>query len=258
MKMKIETKNSSAELKLFDFGNKKKLILVLCAGVCWLVALIVYSIPNFNHWFVASFNTLRADPLFASICYYYTKYMLYFIATPLSILYLTAFKVNKLKPYRTVLLLSVMTLAIGIPIIDLLKYYYGVPRPWVLYPDITSLYHGRGSSFPSGHAFQAFAGTLPLIICFLTNDKVFKRNWKKIILASMLLFFAIRLSFSRILAGMHFPSDVLFGIGLAIILMVILAITLKWLIETQKLNLQNEKWYGLIFIILISIDIIYL
>jgi undecaprenyl-diphosphatase len=184
--------------------------------------------------------------------------MLYAIATPLSILYVAAFKVNILKPYRTVLLLAVMTLAIGIPIVDLLKYLYGVPRPWILYPDINSLYLGRGSSFPSGHAFQAFAGTLPLIICFLTNDKNFKRNWYKIILASVLLFFAITLSFSRILAGMHFPSDVLFGIGLAIILMVILASIIQWLLKTQRLNLQNEKWYGLIFIILISIDIIFL
>ena len=256
--MKSDTKNSSAELKLFDFGNKKKLILVSCAVVCWLVALIVYSIPNFNHWFLASFNTLRTDPLFAFICFYYTKYMIYAIATPISILYLAAFKVNKLKPYRIVFLLSVMTLAIGIPIVDLLKYYFSVPRPWVLYPDIIHIYFGRGSSFPSGHAFQAFAGTLPLIICLLTNDNVFKRNWKKIILAGMLLFFAIRLSISRLLAGMHFPSDVLFSIGLAIFLMIILAITLKWLIDTQKLNPQNEKWYALIFIILISIDIIYL
>jgi undecaprenyl-diphosphatase len=257
--MKGNTKNSYSTISsLFDFGSEKKLILVLCTVVLWLVALIVYSIPNFNHWFVASFNTLRADPFFASLCYYYTKYMLYAIATPLSILYVAAFKVNILKPYRTVLLLAVMTLAIGIPIVDLLKYLYGVPRPWILYPDINSLYLGRGSSFPSGHAFQAFAGTLPLIICFLTNDKNFKRNWNKIILASILLFFAITLSFSRILAGMHFPSDVLFGIGLAIILMVILASIIQWLLKTQRLNLQNEKWYGLIFIILISIDIIFL
>ena len=250
--------NSPAELSLFDFGSKKKLILVSCAAVLWLVAIIVYNIPNFNHWFVASFNTLRSDPLFASLCYNYTKYALYAIATPISILYLAAFKVNKLKPYRTVLLLSVMTLAIGIPIVDLLKYYFGVPRPWVLYPDINSLYLVRGSSFPSGHAFQAFAGTLPLVICFLTNDKVFKRNWKKIVLASILLFFAITLSFSRILAGVHFPSDILFAIGLAIILMVILAITLQWLLKNQKLNLRNEKWYALIFLILISIDIMFL
>ena len=257
--MKNNTNNySNVELKLFEFGNEKKLILILCTALLWLSALIAYLIPNFNHLFVASFNTLRTDPLFASLCYYYTKYMLYAIGTPLSILYLASFKVNKLKPYRIVLLLAVMTMAIGIPIADILKYFYAVPRPWVLYPDITSLYHGRGTSFPLEHAFQAFAGTLPLIICFLTNNGPFKRNLEKTILAIILLSFAITLSFSRILAGMHFLSDVLFGIELAIILMVILAIILQWLLDTRKLNLQNEKWYALIFLILIFIGIIFL
>lgn len=254
-----DMKNSNSRVpSLFDFGREKKLVLILCAGVLWFIALIVYSIPNFNHWFLLIFNTLRADPLIATICYYYTIYMLYAIVTPITILYIASFKINKLKPYRTVLFLTFITLAIGIPIVDLFKYTYGVPRPWVLYPDITHLYFVRGSSFPSGHAFQAFAGTLPLIICFLTNDKIFKRTRTKTILAAILLLFAITLSFSRILAGVHFPSDVLFAIGLAIILMVIVAIILQWLIKTQKLNLRNEIWFALPFIILIVIDLLYL
>ena len=184
--------------------------------------------------------------------------MFYTIATPISLLYLAAFKVNKLKPYRTVLLLTVMTLAIGIPVIDIIKYFFAVPRPWLLYPDINSIYYLNGHSFPSGHAFQVFAGTLPLIICFLTNDETFKRNWKKIFLAMLLLIFAITLSFSRLLAGVHFPTDVLFAIGLAIVLMVVLISLLQYLLKTRKLNLQNEKWYALIFITLIAIDICFL
>ena len=252
------TKPSTTELKLFKLGSKKKLVLILCTAFLWMAALIAYLIPNFNHWLLASFNTLRTDTLFASFWYYYTRYMLYIIATPLSILYLSSFKFNKLKPYRTVLLLAVMTIGIGIPLVDILKYLSAVPRPWILYPDINSLYHAGGSSFPSGHAFQAFAGTLPLIICFLTNDETFKRNRKKIVLATILLVFAITLSFSRIFAGMHFLSDVLFGIGLAILLMVILTIILQWLLDTGKLNLQNEKWYALVFLVMIFLDLVFL
>ena len=249
---------SFAELKLFEFGSKKKLILILCTAILWLIALIAYIIPNFNHYFLASFNTLRTNPLFASLCYYYTYYMLYAIEISLPIIYLASFKVNKLKPYRTVLLLTVMTMAIGILLYDLLKYLINVPRPWVLYPDIISIYHPRGSSFPSGHAFEAFATTLPLIICFLTNDKYFKRNWKKTILAIILMTVAITLSSSRILAGVHYLSDVLFAIGLAIILMIILTLFLQFLLDKKKLNLQNEKWYALIFLIILFIEKIFL
>lgn len=257
--MKNSSSNPSIiELKLFKLGFNKKLFLILCASILWLAALIAYLTPNFNHWFLLSFNALRTDPLFASLCYYYTYYALYPIIPLVSIFYLASFKVNKLKPYRMVLFLTFLILAIGIPLVDLLKFYTAVPRPGILYPDINSLYHIRGSSFPSGHAFQAFAGALPIIICFLTSDGYFKRNWIKIILAALLLVFAVTLSFSRILAGVHFITDVLFGIGLAILLMVILAIILQWLLDTGRLNLQNEKWYALIILILILIDLIYL
>lgn len=250
-------KNSSnIELKLFHLGFKAKLLLISCTAILWFFALVAYLIPNFNHWFLLNFNGLRTQPLFASLCFYYTRYMIYAIIPVVLILYLAAFKVNKLRKYRMVLLLAVMTLAIGIPLVDLIKLYTAVPRPWILYPDINSLYHSRGTSFPSGHAFQAFAGTLPLIICFLTNDGYFKRNQLKTIFAVILLVFAITLSFSRILAGMHYLTDVLFGIGFAIFLMVILAIILQKILN--KGYIQMEKWYALLFLILIIIDLIYL
>lgn len=257
MDKKLEN-HTSPELKLFSFSSRNKLIFILCTAILWIGATVAYITPNFNHWFLASFNTLRSNYLFANLCYYYTVYMLFIVATPISLLYLAAFKVNKLKPYRAVFLLAVMTLAIGIPILDLIKYLGAVPRPWMLYPDINSIYHVGGHSFPSGHAFQVFAGTLPIIICFLTNDETFKRNMKKTISAILLLVFAITLSFSRILAGVHFPTDVLFAIGLAIILMVILINLLQFLLKTRKLSLQNERWYAFIFIVLIAIDILFL
>ncbi len=256
--MKNESNKFAIKLKLFEFGFNKKLFFILCITILWLAALIAYLTPNFNHWFLLNFNSLRTDPLFASLCYYYTYYMLYAIIPLVLIFYLAAFKVNKLKKYRMVLFLAFITLAIGIPILDIIKLYSAVPRPWILYLDINSLYHGRGTSFPSGHAFQAFAGTLPIIICFLTSDGYFKRNNIKIALAILLLIFAISLSFSRILAGMHFLTDVLFGIGLAMFLMVLLAVLLKWLLDTGNLNLKNEKWHALVFTILIVLDLIYL
>ncbi len=245
------------QLRLFDFRTKKKLILILCTAILWIGALIAYFTPGFDYWLVASFNSLRANYLFADFWYYYTKYMLYVVGFPLLIIYIASFKIDKLKPYRLVLLLAIMTSAIGNPIIDpILKDLIARPRPQVTYLDLNSLYYVSGFSFPSGHAFQAFTNTLPLIICFLTNDAIFKRNWEKIVLALILLIYAITLAFSRVIVGVHYFSDVLFGIGLAIILMVILASLLQWLLNKDYLNLQNEKWYALIFVTLTLINAI--
>jgi len=257
--MKTKASPSNSELKLFDLGTKKKLFLILCTAILWAVTLISYSLPDFNYWLMASFNIHRTDPLFAGFWYFYTKYMLYVIGIPISLLYLASFKVNCLKSYRIVFLLSIMVTAIGAPLVDpFLKDLFAVPRPWLLYPDINSLYYVDGFSFPSGHAFQAFAGTLPLIICFLTNDETFKRTWKTVVLAIILLIFAINLAFSRLFTGVHFLSDILFGIGFAIILTVILASILQWLLDSGRLNLKNEKWYALVFIMLILLNLVFI
>lgn len=247
------------KIKLFDFNASKKLILIFCGAILWSFALLAYFTPGFDYWIVASFNSLRANYIYADFWYYYTKYMLYVVGFPLIIIYIASFKIQKLKPYRLVFMLAIMTSAIGNPIVDpMLKDLIALPRPQVAHLDLNSLYYVSGFSFPSGHAFQSFAITLPLIICFLTNDATFKRNWKKIVLALILLIYALTLAFSRVIAGVHYLSDILFGIGFAIILMVILASLLQWLLDKNYLNLENEKWYATIVITITLINYIFI
>ena len=249
----------TSELKLFKFGSLKKLMLLSCAFVLGSAALITYFIPGFNYYSVASFNTLRSDAIFAWFWYNYTLYMLYIFLFPIVVLYIMSFKFDQLKPYRLVLFLSMITTAIGTPIVDpVMKNLFAIPRPWITYPDINSLYHVSGFSFPSGHSFESFSTTLPIIICLLTSDETFKRNWKKVILATVLLILALILALSRVLAGVHYISDVLFGIGFAIFLIVILGSLIQWLLKNDYLNVQNEKWYALVFILILIINMIFI
>lgn len=249
----------TTQLRLFDFKTKKKLILILCVAILWIGSLIAYFTSGFDYWLVASFNSLRDNYLFADFWYYYTRFMLYLVLFPLIIIYIASFKLDKLRPYRLVLLLAIMTSAIGNPMVDpILKNWIARPRPYVAHMDINSLYYASGFSFPSGHSFQAFAITLPIIICFFTNDNTFKRNWKKTTIALVLLIYAITLAFSRIIVGVHYISDILFGIGFAIFLMVILASILQWLLKKNYLNLQNEKWYALVFVAIMVFNFMYI
>ena len=92
-----------------------------------------------------------------------------------------------------------------------LKLLCRVPRPWVLDENFTILEEAReaasGYSFPSGHSQNA-VGTFGAIACTAKNKWV---KWVCIVIA-------VLVPFSRMYAGVHTPSDVLVGSGMALLL----------------------------------------
>ena len=87
-------------------------------------------------------------------------------------------------------------------ITEIIRYFYYSPRPFMVY-DFTPLIYDFNSSFPSGHAafFFALAAAISL----------FHKKWG---VAYFLGSFIIVLS--RIIAGVHWPSDILGGIVVGI------------------------------------------
>jgi len=98
----------------------------------------------------------------------------------------------------------------------LIKYFYFNPRPFMVLENIKTLFtHGLNDSFPSGHATFAFA--LATAISLFINYKI------------GLIFFigAILIGLSRVIAGIHWPFDILGGIILGISITFLLHFFLK-------------------------------
>lgn len=96
--------------------------------------------------------------------------------------------------------------------IDLMKWVFGRLRPyqWLNAPPEAALWFAGGTSFPSGHAgyYAAVAGGLAIR---------FPRY------APYLLLVPVFVATQRVLSGMHYLSDVLTGIAMALIAAAIMA-----------------------------------
>ncbi len=80
-------------------------------------------------------------------------------------------------------------------------------RPFITYPDIEQISEAGSSSFPSGHSLEAFAMALAISMLFPK---------KKIIIPVFV--WASLVAYSRIALGVHYPSDILAGIILGLLI----------------------------------------
>ena len=85
-----------------------------------------------------------------------------------------------------------------------LKEAVGRPRPYVAHPDPPPLLHAGDGSFPSGHAATSFAGAA-LVSRYLPGGR------------PVLFGVAVAVAFSRLYVGVHYPSDVVAGAALGLL-----------------------------------------
>lgn len=93
---------------------------------------------------------------------------------------------------------------------EIIKEFVERPRPFVAYPSIAPLYNETSlySSFPSGHTSMAFA--------FATTMALFYPKYK-----FPLFTMAIIMGFTRLYGFVHYPTDVIAGAMIGIIVAIV-------------------------------------
>lgn len=104
-------------------------------------------------------------------------------------------------------------------------------RPFETYPELVSLIAQGGFSFPSAHAMSSFAAGFA---CHL-----FMRKSGRHLIGIFCLLLASGIAFSRVYVGVHYPSDVLCGALIGIVLAII-STALTQRIFHQKISKSGE------------------
>ncbi len=81
---------------------------------------------------------------------------------------------------------------------EILKFLFHTSRPFLVLHDVSPLFNQGGYAFPSGHA--SFFSALAFSIFFLHKKAGY-----------VFMFFALLIGLARIIAGVHFPIDILGG-----------------------------------------------
>ena len=121
----------------------------------------------------------------------------------LALLFYSAYaKREKIRIFWTATLATVVA---RYGIAELIRLFYHRPRPFIAYDIVPLFPHENAWSFPSGHA--AFFFALAAVMYFY-NKKC----------GALFFLAAIIISVSRVIAGVHYPSDILGGalVGIAV------------------------------------------
>ena len=150
------------------------------------------------------FNNLAGQSrIFDGLVVFLAEYLQYFlIAVFLLFLFFSGYA--KQKKFRLFWITIVSTIIARFGVTEFIRFFYHRPRPFVTY-QVRQLLFENEWSFPSGHSAFFFA--------MATAIYLYNKKWG-------IGFFiaAILISISRIVAGVHYPSDIIGGaiIGLTV------------------------------------------
>ena len=118
---------------------------------------------------------------------------------------------------------------------SLIKVWLGRPRPTIDLVSVTE--EAVGFGYPSGHAMGAtlLFGSLVIVI-----PAMVKRRWLATLLQALAILMIILTCFSRVYTGAHWPSDVVGGVLIGLVILQ----PLGWLYHRYRWRIQLHPWFN--------------
>ncbi len=133
---------------------------------------------------------------------FFAKYLAYILIVVF--LFLVYRSINNLRDKLIMLsIVGLSSLVARFGITELIRFFYHRPRPFITY-HVQQLLTETSYSFPSGHSTCFFAFSYAI---YLYNKK-----WGRLFFCATIL-----MTISRVIAGVHYPSDIIAGAIIGVI-----------------------------------------
>jgi len=234
------SKKDTSGVKTLILNRRTISIIVVTAIVLWSIAIFLWMEADLDKWLLVSHNGLRTNELVVGSGKVVSKYGMSIIVLVYLLYLLFTLKHEKLRDYYQIYLLVLLMFGLAGIGGDILKEIIDRPRPFVEYAgEIIAFSDAKTPALPSGHATKSVALALPFLLLVAEKDK-----WHmavKILLAAL----GLGVCYSRVLLGAHYVSDVLAGIGMALIcfpLVTLLSNKIMGNINKEKLDSIIRIW----------------
>ena len=174
-------------------------------------------------------NVSGHSDIFDGLVVFLAEYLQYFLFLVLFI-FLYSCRYSLSKKFRILWMILFSSCVARFVIVGGIRYFYHRPRPFLvlesnkLISESAWFYSDHEWSFPSGHSAFFFA-LASMIYCY-------NRKWGVGFFIAALL-----MNVSRIIAGVHYPSDILGGICVG----VFTSLVLYWIVERKRSNIFHHK-----------------
>lgn len=223
---------------------------LISGAVLWLVGLILWKQGQIDKVVLFYFNDARiAYSPIVVLSKWFSSYGMAITAGVFVIYLLISLKFKYFDAPLTFYLYTICSFAISGIAGDLLKLILSRARPVVTYgSEILALSKSASPAIPSGHATKSVALILPFVLLVSNSKNIHK------IIKILITMIATGVCISRIVLGAHYLSDVIAGVGMALIglpLSMMFANMILRKLPQEKLPLLSKVWGALLVFLII-------
>ena len=182
-------------------------------AVFWIISFVFWGQQGIDKTVLFYYNPMRIanDPI-VILSEWFSSYGMAVITVIFVVYLLVSQKLKSLDAPLWVYFYTICSYGLSGIAGDILKAIFARPRPAVTFgSEILALSQSKGFTFPSGHATKSIALILPFILLVNNSKNLHKAN------KTVIAFIAGGVCFSRIVLAAHYVSDVVAGIGMALV-----------------------------------------